>query len=63
MDDIRLPKHVIAKAEQRWASKLQQEAEAWSSRRLNGSQTGQPLRDESRSIPVTVIKRPRRNAA
>ena len=63
MDDIRLPKHVIAKAEQRWANKLQQEAEAWSSRRPHGSQAGQLPRDKSRSTPLTVIKRPRRNAA
>ena len=30
MEDIRLPRHVIDRLEHRWASRLQQDAKAWS---------------------------------
>ena len=33
MDDIRLPRHVIDRLEHRWATRLQQDAKAWSSER------------------------------
>lgn len=33
MDDILLPRHVIDRLEHRWAARLQQDAEAWSSER------------------------------
>ena len=32
MEDIRLPRHVIDRLEHRWASRLQQDLKAWSSR-------------------------------
>ena len=52
MDDIRLPRHVIDRLEHRWATRLQQDAKAWScegdrSVRLRQSCGG-------RGIPVTV---------
>lgn len=35
MEDIRLPRHVIDRLENRWASRLQQDARAW-----NNDKTG-----------------------
>ena len=60
MDDIQLPRHVIDRLENRWASRLQQDAKAWSDRgrtvRLRRGQSDGP-----RDIPVTV-RRARRAA-
>ena len=59
MDDVRLPKDVVARAERRWANKLQQQAKAWASGRPRGEQSGRVIRDGQRNIPVE-IKRGRR---
>ena len=60
MAHIPLPEHVIAKAERRWANKLQEDIQAWTNGRLGSGQTKRNIvRDEHRTIPVT-IKRGRR---
>jgi len=58
MDDIRLPRHVIDRLEHRWASRLQQDAKAWSGERDSSVhvQSCSP-----RDTPVTV-RRSRRDA-
>ena len=62
MDDVRLPKDVFARAERRWANKLQEQAKAWTSGRPRGEQGGRVIRDGQSNIPV-VIKRGRRGLA
>jgi hypothetical protein len=53
MEDIRLPRHVIDRLENRWASRLQQDAKA-------GSDKGRTIRlrsgpsDGPRDVPVTI---------
>jgi hypothetical protein len=61
MDNTRLPNHVIAKVERRWANKLQREAKAWNKGKLGASSAAVTARNGSRSIPV-AIKRRRRTA-
>jgi len=60
MEDIQLPRHVIDRLENRWASRLQQDARAWSSARL-GPSSPHVQTNGARIIPVTV-KRARRAA-
>ena len=53
MEDIRLPRHVIDRLENRWANRLQQDAKAWSDRsRTVRLRSG--LTDGSRDVPVTI---------
>ena len=54
MNESDLPKHVLGRIEQRWASRLQRDAAAWRSERpVRGS--GEAVIDRSgRSVPVTV---------
>ena len=35
MEDIKLPRHVIDRLENRWATRLQQDAKAWSGERAS----------------------------
>ena len=60
MDDIRLPRHVIDRLENRWASRLQQDAKAWSDKARTVRLRSVPS-DGPRDIPVTV-RRARRAA-
>jgi hypothetical protein len=57
MDD---PRHVIDRLENRWASRLQQDAKAWSGERASSVRLRQ-VQSGSRDIPVK-IKRTRRAA-
>jgi len=53
MEDIRLPRHVIDRMENRWASRLQQDAKAWSDRgRRIRLRSG--LSEGPRDVPVTI---------
>lgn len=61
MRDIKLPRHVIDRLENRWASRLQQDARAWSSDKARPFQSRHVRTDDARVIPVTV-KRARRAA-
>jgi hypothetical protein len=40
MEDIQLPRHVIDRLENRWASRLQQDARAWSSDKAKPFKSG-----------------------
>jgi hypothetical protein len=62
MDDILLPRHVIDRLEHRWAARLQQDAEAWSSERDRSLRLRPAQSCGPRGIPVTV-RRSRRAAA
>jgi hypothetical protein len=53
MEDIRLPRHVIDRLENRWASRLQQDAKTWSSER-SGSVPLRHVQSGPRGIPVTA---------
>lgn len=54
MDDIPLPRHVIDRLEHRWATRLQQDAKAWSCEE-DRSVRLRPVRScGPRGIPVTV---------
>ena len=53
MDDIRLPRHVIDRLENRWASRLQQDARAWSGK-AKPFESRHVQTDSARAIPVTV---------
>jgi len=61
MDDIRLPRHLIDRLEHRWATRLQQDAKAWSSKRDRSVCLRHVQSCGPRSIPVTV-RRSRRAA-
>jgi hypothetical protein len=61
MEDIRLPRQVIDRLENRWASRLQQDARAWSSDKARPFQSRHVQTNGARIIPVTV-KRARRTA-
>ena len=61
MEDIKLPRHVIDRLENRWASRLQQDASAWSSDKARPFESRHVRSDGARVIPVTV-KRARRAA-
>ena len=52
MENISLPRHVIDRLEQRWASRLQQEAKAWASKPRFVS--GQLQKRHVRTVPVLV---------
>ena len=54
MDDIRLPRHVIDRLENRWASRLQQDARAWRGDRTRSLESRYVQTDGARAIPVTV---------
>jgi hypothetical protein len=54
MEDIRLPRHVIDRLEHRWATRLQQDAKAWSSERDRSVRLRLPVSCGPRGIPVTV---------
>jgi hypothetical protein len=59
MDNIRLPRHVIDRLENRWAARLQQEeAETWRSGRNRSIQSRDLQTAAARVIPV-VLKRAR----
>jgi hypothetical protein len=58
MEDIHLPRHVIDRLEHRWASRLQQDAKAWSIDRKRPVQARHVQTDGSQAIPV-VVKRVR----
>ena len=61
MEDIKLPRHVIGRLENRWASRLQQDARAWSGDKARLFESRHVQTDGARAIPVTV-KRARRAA-
>lgn len=61
MEDIKLPRHVIDRLEDRWASRLQQDARAWSSDKAKPFESRHVQTDGAGVIPVTV-KRARRAA-
>jgi len=54
MDDIKLPHHVIDRLENRWASRLQQDARAWSSDTTRLFESRNVQTNGGRFIPVTV---------
>jgi hypothetical protein len=54
MEDIRLPRHVIDRRENRWAIRLQQDARAWSSEKARSFESRYVQTDGARVIPVTV---------
>jgi hypothetical protein len=51
MEDIRLPRQVIDRLENRWATRLQQDAKAWSVKRgrWSGYAMCSPVREKSLS--------------
>ena len=52
MEDIRLPRYVIDRLEQRWTSRLQQDAKTWSIDRKKPVQAPHVQTDGSRVIPA-----------
>ena len=54
MEDIRLPRHVIDRLENRWASRLQQDARAWRGDRTRPLVSRHVQTQGDRLIPVTV---------
>ena len=58
MEDIRLPRHVIERLEHRWESRLQQDAETWSSGRSKPAHVRHVHTDGARAVPV-IVKRAR----
>jgi len=54
MEDIRLPRHVIDRLENRWAARLQQEAKAWRGNRTKPLVSRHVKADGARVIPVSV---------
>ncbi|MET4842560.1 hypothetical protein [Bradyrhizobium japonicum] len=52
MEDIRLPRYVIDRLEQRWTSRLQQDAKTWSIDRKKPVQARHVQTDGSRVIPA-----------
>jgi hypothetical protein len=58
MDNIRLPRHVIDRLENRWAGRLKQEAKTWSSGGNRPVQARHFQTDAARVIPV-MLKRAR----
>jgi len=61
MEDIKLPRHVIDRLENRWARRMQQDARAWSSDNAKPLESRHVQTGGARVIPVT-IKRARRAA-
>ena len=57
MEDIRLPRHVIERLEHRWESRLQQDAETWSSGRSKPAHV-RHVHTVARAVPV-IVKRAR----
>jgi hypothetical protein len=58
MDNIRLPRHVIDRLENRWAARLQQQGRSWRSGGNKPVQTRHVQTDAARVIRV-VLKRAR----
>ena len=54
MEDIKLPRQVIDRLENRWASRLQQAATAWSSDKAKPFESCHGQTGGGRIIPVTV---------
>ena len=54
MDDIKLPRQVIDRLEHRWASRLQEDAKAWSGERGRSVRLRHVQSNAARDIPVTV---------
>jgi hypothetical protein len=54
MEDIRLPRHVIDRLENRWATRLQQEAKAWRGNRTKPLASSHVKADGARVIPVSA---------
>jgi hypothetical protein len=54
MNENDLPKDVLGRIEQRWASRLQREARAWSSERPVRGTTKKVVDRSGRTIPVTT---------
>jgi hypothetical protein len=54
MEDIQLPRHVINRLEDRWASRLQQDAKAWSNDKARPFESRHVQTDGARVIPLTV---------
>jgi hypothetical protein len=54
MNESDLPKFVLGRIEQRWASRLQREASAWSSERPVRGAAGNVVDRSGRTIPVTI---------
>ena len=61
MEDIKLPRQVIDRLENRWASRLQQDAKLWSVERGSSVRLRHVRSYGARDIPVTV-RRARRAA-
>jgi hypothetical protein len=61
MEAIQLPRHVIDRLENRWASRLQQDARAWSCDKAGPLTSRHVQLDGARAIPV-IVKRARRAA-
>jgi len=57
MSESDLPKHVLGRIEQRWASRLQRDAAAWRSESPVRGPSDTVVDRSGRSVPVTV-KRP-----
>ena len=54
MEDIKLPRHVIDRLENRWASRLQQDARAWNSDKTKPFESRHVQTGGGRVIPITV---------
>jgi hypothetical protein len=59
MEDIQLPRHVIDRLENRWASRLQQAATAWSCDKAKPFESGhvQPTAPGSFPLPSSALAR------
>ena len=62
MEDIKLPRQVIDRLENRWASRLQQDAKLWSVERGSSVRLRHVRSYGPRDIPVTVRRSPRADA-
>lgn len=62
MENTQMPRHVIDRLENRWASRLHQDARAWSNDKARPFESRHVQTDGARVIPVSV-KRARRAAA
>jgi hypothetical protein len=63
MNENDLPKYVLRRLEQRWASRLKREAPAWTSERSGRGAIRKVVDRRGRTIPVTLHSAKGRGAA
>jgi hypothetical protein len=63
MNENDLPKDVLGRIEQRWASRLKREARAWTSEKIGKRAMRKVVDRRGRAIPVTLHSAKGRGAA